>query len=43
MEERKTNQSVSRRCFLKGAVVGAGTIALTGIATVQSHAAPVPK
>ena len=43
MEEKKTSQSVSRRGFLRGAAVGAGTIALTGIAAVQSDAAPVPK
>ena len=43
MEEKKTNQNVNRRGFLKVAAVGAGTIALTGIATVQSHAAAVPK
>ena len=43
MEEKKTSQSVSRRGFLKGAVVGAGTIALTGITAVQSYAAPIPK
>ena len=43
MEEKKTSQSVSRRGFIKGAAVGRGTIALTGIAAVQSQAAPVPK
>jgi flavocytochrome c len=43
MEEKKTNQGVSRRGFLKATAVGAGAVALTGIATVQSNAAPVPK
>ena len=42
MEEKK-QQILSRRRFLKGAAVGAGAIALTGVATNQSHSAPIPK
>jgi fumarate reductase flavoprotein subunit len=43
MAERDSRKGVSRRDFIKGTVAGASAVALTGIATVESQAAPIPK
>jgi len=43
MTEKDTRKGLSRRNFIKSTVVGAGAVALTGIATVPSQAAPIPQ
>jgi fumarate reductase flavoprotein subunit len=44
MEEENTKKDLSRRGFIKGAAIGAGAIAVTGMAGIQdASAAPVPK
>ena len=43
MTEKDTRKGVSRRSFIKNTVIGAGTIALAGVAAAPTQAAPIPK
>ncbi len=43
MDVKEEKQSMSRRGFIKGAAIGAGSLALAGFAVKETKAAPVPK
>jgi len=43
MYEKESKKGLTRRNFVKGAAVGAGVIALTGVGSKEVKAVPPPK